>query len=110
MKSKWNNKEANLFIRKYKKEGISKELALRIYTTRLLGNDPSVVLHGGGNTSLKILSKNNLNKNEKIIYVKGSVCILSCYCYNCCIRSRDNIIIWVAKATNFLIITIKPTP
>tara|TARA_Y100000590_G_scaffold342029_1_gene390421 strand:- start:5921 stop:7945 length:2025 start_codon:yes stop_codon:yes gene_type:complete len=72
MKSKWNNKEANLFIRKYKKEGISKELALRIYTTRLLGNDSTVVLHGGGNTSVKIISKNNFNKNEKIIYVKGS--------------------------------------
>ena len=42
MKSKWNIKEANKFVIKYKKIGINKELALRIYTTRLLGNDPKL--------------------------------------------------------------------
>ena len=30
-----------------------RDLALRVYTTRLLGGDPELVLHGGGNTSLK---------------------------------------------------------
>ena len=45
MKSKWKDKQANKFIRKYKKIGINRELALRIYTTRLLGNDSKLVLH-----------------------------------------------------------------
>jgi rhamnose utilization protein RhaD (predicted bifunctional aldolase and dehydrogenase) len=34
------------------------ELGLRVYTSRLLGGDDSLVLHGGGNTSLKALSQN----------------------------------------------------
>ena len=72
MKSKWNNKEANSFIKKYKKKGIDKELALRIYSTRLLGNDSKLVLHGGGNTSLKLYSKNSFGKKDNIIFVKGS--------------------------------------
>ncbi len=72
MRSKWNDKEANLFIKKYKKKGISKELTLRIYSTRLLGNDPKMVLHGGGNTSLKLYTKNSFGKKEDIIFVKGS--------------------------------------
>ena len=72
MKTKWNNKEANLYIKKYLKKGINKELALRIYTTRLLGNDSKIVLHGGGNTSLKCTLNNVLNKSTDIIYVKGS--------------------------------------
>ena len=32
---------------------MSEALALRVYTTRLLGGDPGLVLHGGGNTSVK---------------------------------------------------------
>ena len=53
MKSKYNEKEAKSYIKKYAKRGVPKDLALRIYTTQLLGNDPTVVLHGGGNTSVK---------------------------------------------------------
>jgi rhamnose utilization protein RhaD (predicted bifunctional aldolase and dehydrogenase) len=29
----------------------TRDLALRTYTTRLLGGEPRLVLHGGGNTS-----------------------------------------------------------
>ena len=72
MKSKWNDKDANKFIKRYIKKGINKELALRIYSTRLLGNDPKMVLHGGGNTSLKFFTKNSFGKKEDIIFVKGS--------------------------------------
>ena len=72
MKSKWNNRDANLFINKYKKKGIDKELALRIYTTQLLGNDPTVVLHGGGNTSVKSKVKTLFGDTKDVIYVKGS--------------------------------------
>jgi len=72
MKSKWNEKEARKFIKEYNKKGVSRELALRIYTTRLLGNNSQLVLHGGGNTSLKLSLKNSFGKKENIIFVKGS--------------------------------------
>ena len=48
------------------------DLALRVYTSRLLGRDSSLVLHGGGNTSVKIIEKNILSLEEEILYVKGS--------------------------------------
>ena len=72
MKSKYNEKEAKSYIKKYAKRGVPKDLALRIYTTQLLGNDPTVVLHGGGNTSVKSSLDTLLDENEEIIYVKGS--------------------------------------
>ena len=69
MKSKYNENEAKSYIKKYAKRGVPKDLALRIYTTQLLGNDPTVVLHGGGNTSVKSSLDTLLGKNEEIIYV-----------------------------------------
>lgn len=50
----------------------SDELDLRVYTSRLLGNDKSLVLHGGGNTSVKIEQTNIIGESEEILYVKGS--------------------------------------
>ncbi len=47
-------------------------LALRVYTSRLLGADPALVLHGGGNTSVKITETNLVGETEEILYVKGS--------------------------------------
>jgi rhamnose utilization protein RhaD (predicted bifunctional aldolase and dehydrogenase) len=72
MKSKYRDSEAKKYISNYAKRGVSKDLALRIYTTQLLGNDPTVVLHGGGNTSVKSSIKTLLGNQEEIIYVKGS--------------------------------------
>ena len=64
MKSKWNDRDASKFIIRYIKKGINRELALRIYSTRLLGNDSRLVLHGGGNTSLKLSQKNSFRKRK----------------------------------------------
>ena len=72
MKSKYSDIEAKKYISKFAKRSVSKDLALRIYTTQLLGNDPTVVLHGGGNTSVKSSIKTLLGNLEEIIYVKGS--------------------------------------
>jgi len=47
-------------------------LALRVYTSRLLGREPSLVLHGGGNTSVKADVKNLFGETESVLYVKGS--------------------------------------
>src|SRR3990167_11101160 len=48
------------------------DLGLRVYTSRLLGRDASLVLHGGGNTSVKIQEKNIFGDEEAVLYVKGS--------------------------------------
>lgn len=47
-------------------------LALRVYTSRLLGQEPDLVLHGGGNTSVKARVKNFFGDEEEVLYVKGS--------------------------------------
>jgi rhamnose utilization protein RhaD (predicted bifunctional aldolase and dehydrogenase)/NAD(P)-dependent dehydrogenase (short-subunit alcohol dehydrogenase family) len=48
------------------------DLELRVYTSRLLGRDDTLVLHGGGNTSVKVRQKNVAGDEEEILYVKGS--------------------------------------
>src|SRR5256714_5491248 len=48
------------------------DLELRVYTSRLLGRDPTLVLHGGGNTSVKVRARNVAGEDEDILYVKGS--------------------------------------
>ncbi|MEY2490465.1 MAG: hypothetical protein QOC70_2407 [Verrucomicrobiota bacterium] len=47
-------------------------LEQRVYSSRLLGRDGTLVLHGGGNTSVKIKERNLLGEDEEILYVKGS--------------------------------------
>ena len=54
MKNNWSENEAKKYIKKYKKLGHSEDMALRVYTTRLLGRNPELVLHGGGNTSVTV--------------------------------------------------------
>ena len=63
MKSLWNDAEAAKF---------GGPLGLRVYTSRLLGMDKSLVLHGGGNTSVKIAETNLFGELEEVLYVKGS--------------------------------------
>lgn len=64
MKSLWNSKEAKNFL--------NDPLKLRVYTSRLLGQEPSLVLHGGGNTSVKARVQNFLGQWEDVLYIKGS--------------------------------------
>lgn len=63
MQSLWNDDEAGSY---------SGDLGLRVYTSRLLGRDKTLVLHGGGNTSVKIREKNVFGEDEELLYVKGS--------------------------------------
>ncbi|QOY52277.1 bifunctional aldolase/short-chain dehydrogenase [Candidatus Sulfurimonas baltica] len=63
MKSLYNDKEATNY---------KTDLDLRVYTSRLLGRDSSLVLHGGGNTSVKSTAINLFGESEDILYVKGS--------------------------------------
>lgn len=63
MLNRWNQEEANQY---------PGPLGLRVYTSRLLGRDPTLVLHGGGNTSVKIRQVNAVGEEEDVLYVKGS--------------------------------------
>jgi len=72
LKNNWSNNESKKYIRKYKNLGYSKDLALRVYTTRLLGRNSELVLHGGGNTSVKTSIKDIDGKKYNVLCVKGS--------------------------------------
>ena len=72
MKNNWSEKIAKKYIKKYKKLGFTADLALRVYTTRLLGRNKELVLHGGGNTSVKTTIKDIDGKKYKVLCVKGS--------------------------------------
>jgi len=72
LKNNWSKSFANKYIKKYKKLGFAKDLALRVYTTRLLGRNNELVLHGGGNTSVKTTIKDIDGKKYKVLCVKGS--------------------------------------
>jgi rhamnose utilization protein RhaD (predicted bifunctional aldolase and dehydrogenase)/NAD(P)-dependent dehydrogenase (short-subunit alcohol dehydrogenase family) len=70
MKNRYDEKEAQAYIEKYKDH--PEELALRVYTSRLIGQEEDLVLHGGGNTSAKSRITNILGENMDVIFVKGS--------------------------------------
>ena len=63
MESRWDDGEAAQF------QG---ELGQRVYTSRLLGREPSLVLHGGGNTSVKLRQRNVVGRDEDVLHVKSS--------------------------------------
>jgi rhamnose utilization protein RhaD (predicted bifunctional aldolase and dehydrogenase) len=72
MKNDWANSEVKKFIKKYKNLGFSKDIVLRVYTSRLLGKNKKLVLHGGGNTSVKTRIKDIDGKKYEVLCVKGS--------------------------------------
>jgi rhamnose utilization protein RhaD (predicted bifunctional aldolase and dehydrogenase)/NAD(P)-dependent dehydrogenase (short-subunit alcohol dehydrogenase family) len=72
MQSRWNDADARRAVERYAEQGVGEDLALRIYTARLLGSDPLLVLHGGGNTSVKTQAKDLLGETHEVLCVKGS--------------------------------------
>src|SRR6185312_1070158 len=71
MKSLWSDSEAESFVARYAAAGVNRDLALRVYTTRLLGGDPRLVLHGGGNSSVKTVARDLLGQEVEVLCVKG---------------------------------------
>lgn len=49
-----------------------RELALRVYTSRLLGQNPDLVMHGGGNTSVKMVARDVFGDAVDVLHIKGS--------------------------------------
>src|SRR3954451_14143229 len=72
MKSAWEDSEAQAAIDRYAAQGVGRDLAARVYTTRLLGRDPRLGLHGGGNTSVKTTMPDLLGEEVAVLCVKGS--------------------------------------
>jgi rhamnose utilization protein RhaD (predicted bifunctional aldolase and dehydrogenase)/NAD(P)-dependent dehydrogenase (short-subunit alcohol dehydrogenase family) len=72
MKSRWSDTDVEALVKLYAAKGVSEDLALRVYTTRLLGSDPRLVLHGGGNTSVKTQATDLLGDTVDVICIKGS--------------------------------------
>ena len=72
MKNLWSDKDAKAIIHRYAKQGVNADLALRVYTTQLLGGEPKLVLHGGGNTSVKTTAPDFLGVETDVLCVKGS--------------------------------------
>ena len=72
MKSRWSDRNANALVRRLARQNVGRDLSLRVYTTRLLGREPRLVLHGGGNTSVKTTAKDLFGKPLDVLCVKGS--------------------------------------
>ena len=72
MKNNWSNSDSKKYIKEYRSLGHSRDMALRVYTTRLLGRNSELVLHGGGNTSVKTTIKDIDGKKYDVLCVKGS--------------------------------------
>src|ERR1700687_4020493 len=72
MKSLWSDGDAEAMVARYGDAGVARDLALRVYTSRLLGGDPRLVLHGGANTSVKTVRSALLGAPAEVLCVKGS--------------------------------------
>jgi rhamnulose-1-phosphate aldolase/alcohol dehydrogenase len=62
MKSLWSDRVAS---------GLGGLDAL-VYTSRLIGASPNLVLWGGGNSSVKVMGKDHVGRPTRTLYIKGS--------------------------------------
>jgi len=72
MQSRWNERDAQNTIERLAGAGVNADIALRVYSTQLLGRDPKLVLHGGGNTSVKTRLPDLMGEAVDVLCVKGS--------------------------------------
>ncbi|QPJ64759.1 MAG: bifunctional aldolase/short-chain dehydrogenase [Candidatus Nitrohelix vancouverensis] len=70
MQNEWKDADAKAAIQHYK--DVCEDVALRVYTSRLIGKNPALVLHGGGNTSVKSKAVNKAGEEVNTLFVKGS--------------------------------------
>ncbi len=72
MKSLWREEDADALVARYGAEGIGRDIALCLYMTRLLGGDRRLVLHGGGNSSVKTQVFDVAGTETEVLCVKAS--------------------------------------
>ena len=70
--NKWNDEDAAIIAADAGQDPAERALALQIYASRLIGADPDLVLHGGGNTSCKVTRKNIFGQDNSVLHIKGS--------------------------------------
>ena len=70
MKSLFDENDLKAYVRQHAE--IPQALAARVYTSHLIGQDGALVLHGGGNTSVKLKMTSVVGEEQDVIYVKGS--------------------------------------
>jgi len=72
MENRWSDADARACVERCAALGAGEDLALRVYTSRLIGADPDLVLHGGGNTSLKSRALDLFGSEIDVLHIKGS--------------------------------------
>ena len=72
MKNLWSDAEAQKIVDEYGSSGVHPDLALRVYTSRLIGGQPLLCAHGGGNTSVKTQLQDFVGNTQDVLCVKGS--------------------------------------
>ena len=72
IKDLYKNKEAKKWRGNHGSLECDQDLGERVYTSRLIGSNPDLVMHGGGNTSVKVNRKNIFGEIERVLHVKGS--------------------------------------
>src|SRR5260370_10987840 len=72
MQSRFVKADAEAMVVRYGEAGVSRDLAVRVYTTGLLGADRRLVLQGGGNTSVKTRTGDLMGREVEVLCVKGS--------------------------------------
>ncbi len=72
MKNLWSDRQARAFIKASAKEGVPADLAECVHASRLLGANPGLVLHGGGNSSVKTVLADLTGEKVTAMWVKGS--------------------------------------
>jgi rhamnose utilization protein RhaD (predicted bifunctional aldolase and dehydrogenase)/NAD(P)-dependent dehydrogenase (short-subunit alcohol dehydrogenase family) len=72
MKSQWSDKDAQAWVSRCADDGVGEAMALRLYSARLLGGDRELVLHGGGNVSMKARTTDQHGDDLAVMYIKGS--------------------------------------
>ena len=70
--NRWNEEEAGAWQQRGGDDPADRELWLRVYSSRLIGADADLVMHGGGNTSVKLRRRDLFGREEDVLHVKGS--------------------------------------
>ena len=70
--NRWNDADARAMQDAAGRDPAARELALRVYSSRIIGADPDMVMHGGGNTSMKQVLTDVFGEPCEVIHIKGS--------------------------------------
>lgn len=68
----WNNERAAALLNAAGDDPADRQLALHLYGSRLIGGNPALVQHGGGNTSCKVARRDLFGTDRDVLHIKGS--------------------------------------